>query len=201
MCRKKLKNMLSFVYFFKIFCKFYSKKKKVWYYNSALHFGRFSIQTKMIYIHVLVIRTCWHFCVWLIFCKKKTLNLCSVCQIYPLYGNDFLWTKHCIYTVLYMLYIYIIHIFIYRCYVIISNTSLLQFKYGTCFDYFLMFVGSFCAICHGAALPSMIIVFGDMTNTFVNSGIYYNWLLSISAYLATVSITIAQAVSDPAILK
>lgn len=75
------------------------------------------------------------------------------------------------------------------------------FKYGTCFDYFLMFVGSFCAICHGAALPSMIIVFGDMTNTFVNSGIYYNWLLSISAYLATVSITIAQAVSDPAILN
>ncbi|XP_065929444.1 ATP-dependent translocase ABCB1 isoform X3 [Magallana gigas] len=75
------------------------------------------------------------------------------------------------------------------------------FKYGTCFDYFLMFVGSFCAVCHGAALPSMIIVFGDMTNTFVNSGIYYNWLLSISAYLATVSITIAQAVSDPAILN
>lgn len=108
--------------------------------------------------------------------------------------------QNTVYTLYDIYYTYILYIYLYSC-VIISNTSLLQFKYGTCFDYFLMFVGSFCAICHGAALPSMIIVFGDMTNTFVNSGIYYNWLLSISAYLATVSITIAQAVSDPAILK
>ncbi|XP_061185952.1 ATP-dependent translocase ABCB1-like isoform X2 [Saccostrea echinata] len=75
------------------------------------------------------------------------------------------------------------------------------FKYGTCFDYFLMIFGSFCAVCHGAALPSMIIVFGDMTDTFVNSGIYYNWLQSISAYLASVGITINQAVANPSILS
>jgi hypothetical protein len=64
-----------------------------------------------------------------------------------------------------------------------------------------MVFGSFCAVCHGAALPSMIIVFGDMTDTFVNSGIYYNWLLSISAYLTSAGITIAQAVANPSILK
>ncbi|XP_078320541.1 ATP-dependent translocase ABCB1-like isoform X1 [Crassostrea virginica] len=75
------------------------------------------------------------------------------------------------------------------------------FKYGTCFDYFLMALGTFCAICHGAALPSMIIVFGDMTNTFVNSGIYYNWLLTISSYLTTVGISIQSAVTNPSILS
>lgn len=140
---------------------------------------------------------------WLIFCKKKKKTTYAAYAKFTHYMVMILYEQNTVYTLYYICYtvIYIIHIFIYRCYVIISNTSLLQFKYGTCFDYFLMFVGSFCAVCHGAALPSMIIVFGDMTNTFVNSGIYYNWLLSISAYLATVSITIAQAVSDPAILK
>ncbi|XP_061185823.1 ATP-dependent translocase ABCB1-like [Saccostrea echinata] len=75
------------------------------------------------------------------------------------------------------------------------------FKYGTWFDYFLMIFGSFCAVCHGAALPSMMIVFGDTTDTFVNSGIYYNWLLNISSYLATAGITIGQAVANPSILS
>ncbi|XP_048755888.2 ATP-dependent translocase ABCB1-like isoform X2 [Ostrea edulis] len=79
--------------------------------------------------------------------------------------------------------------------------SLEIFKYGTCFDYFLMILGSFCAVCHGAALPSMIIVFGDMTDTFVNSGIYYSWLQSISAYLSSVGISITDAVANPSILS
>lgn len=88
---------------------------------------------------------------------------------------------------------------IYHCYMI--SLMSFQFKYGTCFDYFLMILGSFCAVCHGAALPSMIIVFGDMTDTFVNSGIYYSWLQSISAYLSSVGISITDAVANPSILR
>ena len=43
-----------------------------------------------------------------------------------------------------------------------------------------MFVGTFMAICHGAALPSLMLIFGDLTNSFINQAVsreLYNSLL------------------------
>jgi ATP-binding cassette subfamily B (MDR/TAP) protein 1 len=34
----------------------------------------------------------------------------------------------------------------------------------------LMIVGVICAFLHGAALPVLLLVFGDMTDSFVNAG-------------------------------
>ena len=42
----------------------------------------------------------------------------------------------------------------------------LQFRYATSFDYLLMFIGSFSAVLHGAALPVMFIIFGETTDSF-----------------------------------
>ena len=46
-----------------------------------------------------------------------------------------------------------------------------------------MFFGSFFGIAHGAALPCMIIVFGDMIDLFVESGTYDYALDSILTFL------------------
>ena len=32
-----------------------------------------------------------------------------------------------------------------------------------------MLLGTFCACCHGAALPGLIILFGDMTDLFIEN--------------------------------
>ena len=42
-------------------------------------------------------------------------------------------------------------------------------------DTFLIIVGIICSALHGAAFPLMIIVFGDMTDTFINDGSLQNW--------------------------
>lgn len=47
---------------------------------------------------------------------------------------------------------------------------LLQFRYATCPEIFLMLISLLCAAIHGAALPIMCIVFGQMTDSFVQSG-------------------------------
>uniref|UniRef100_A0A670ZUF2 ATP binding cassette subfamily B member 4 n=1 Tax=Pseudonaja textilis TaxID=8673 RepID=A0A670ZUF2_PSETE len=44
------------------------------------------------------------------------------------------------------------------------------FRYSDSLDKLLMIVGTIFAALHGASLPVMMIVFGDMTNTFVGSG-------------------------------
>ena len=44
-----------------------------------------------------------------------------------------------------------------------------QFKYGTKTDIFLSFLGLICAVCHGLALPLLIVVFGDMTDLFIGN--------------------------------
>lgn len=43
-----------------------------------------------------------------------------------------------------------------------------QFRYATLFDYLLMLLGSLLAICHGVSLPLLMLVFGDLTNAFIN---------------------------------
>lgn len=79
---------------------------------------------------------------------------------------------------------------------------ILQFKYADCLDGFLMFLGTFCALCHGAALPCMIIVFGEMIDTFVESGKLTIWLNSLnSTYLSSQGLSVESIVKDPKILR
>ena len=47
----------------------------------------------------------------------------------------------------------------------------IQFRYATLLDWLLMLVGSILAICHGVALPLLMLVFGDLTNAFINRDI------------------------------
>lgn len=47
--------------------------------------------------------------------------------------------------------------------------SCFQFRYADWMDKLLMVVGSIMAAAHGACLPLMMIVFGDMTDSFVDS--------------------------------
>ncbi|KAJ8004768.1 hypothetical protein DPEC_G00139710 [Dallia pectoralis] len=44
------------------------------------------------------------------------------------------------------------------------------FRYATCFEIFLMAIGLLCSAIHGIALPLMCVVFGQMTDSFVQSG-------------------------------
>ncbi|XP_076826866.1 ATP-dependent translocase ABCB1 isoform X2 [Brachyhypopomus gauderio] len=44
------------------------------------------------------------------------------------------------------------------------------FRYATCSEVFLMLIGLLCSAIHGAALPLMCVVFGQMTDSFVLSG-------------------------------
>ncbi|XP_018422366.1 PREDICTED: multidrug resistance protein 1A-like, partial [Nanorana parkeri] len=46
---------------------------------------------------------------------------------------------------------------------------LTMFRYSEPLDRLLMLVGTIAAVAHGAALPLMTIIFGDMTNSFVNT--------------------------------
>lgn len=45
-----------------------------------------------------------------------------------------------------------------------------QFRYANCLDKLLMIIGILLAIVHGSSLPIMMIIFGDMTDSFVSSG-------------------------------
>uniref|UniRef100_A0A452US15 P-type phospholipid transporter n=1 Tax=Ursus maritimus TaxID=29073 RepID=A0A452US15_URSMA len=49
-----------------------------------------------------------------------------------------------------------------------------MFRYSNWLDRFYMLVGTMAAIVHGAALPLMMLVFGDMTDSFANAGIARN---------------------------
>ncbi|KAG9485029.1 hypothetical protein GDO78_008248, partial [Eleutherodactylus coqui] len=48
------------------------------------------------------------------------------------------------------------------------------FRYADCLDILLMIVGMVCALAAGTGLPIMIIVFGEMTDAFVQSGVTKN---------------------------
>ena len=64
-----------------------------------------------------------------------------------------------------------------------------------------MIVGSVCAMANGAALPAMIIVFGDMIDMFVNTGIFTEFLDDISAFLASVNQTKEAMLADATLLQ
>ena len=44
-----------------------------------------------------------------------------------------------------------------------------QFRYATGFDYLLMSVGTVCAIAHGACQPTMLLLFGEMADVFIEA--------------------------------
>uniref|UniRef100_A0A4W4E7J3 ABC-type xenobiotic transporter n=1 Tax=Electrophorus electricus TaxID=8005 RepID=A0A4W4E7J3_ELEEL len=54
-----------------------------------------------------------------------------------------------------------------------------QFRYADGGDLVLMFFGTIMAMANGAVLPAMVIVFGDMTNSFVNEEIINGWNESV----------------------
>lgn len=51
-----------------------------------------------------------------------------------------------------------------------------QFRFATCREILMMIVGSFCAIIHGSAQPLMLLVFGLLTDTFIDYDIELNEL-------------------------
>uniref|UniRef100_A0A8C0L9T3 ATP binding cassette subfamily B member 1 n=1 Tax=Canis lupus dingo TaxID=286419 RepID=A0A8C0L9T3_CANLU len=53
-------------------------------------------------------------------------------------------------------------------------SSTLFFRYSNWLDRLYMLVGTMAAIIHGAALPLMMLVFGNMTDSFANAGISRN---------------------------
>lgn len=51
-----------------------------------------------------------------------------------------------------------------------------QFRFATCKQVLMMAAGSFCAILHGSAQPLMLLVFGLLTDTFIEYDIELNEL-------------------------
>ena len=51
---------------------------------------------------------------------------------------------------------------------LLSVHSHLQLRYATAFDWLLMLLGTISAVAHGTAFPGAMLVFGDITNAFVN---------------------------------
>ncbi|TNN61547.1 Bile salt export pump [Liparis tanakae] len=52
-----------------------------------------------------------------------------------------------------------------------------QFRFSTCNDVLMMVVGSLCAVLHGSAQPLMLLVFGLLTDTFIEYDIELNELM------------------------
>ncbi|XP_060590153.1 ATP-dependent translocase ABCB1-like isoform X2 [Ruditapes philippinarum] len=77
------------------------------------------------------------------------------------------------------------------------------FRYSTKRDRLFMILGTLCAMIHGTAFPLMIIVFGEMTDLFVNSGKYeyaVDQLVSLGT-LAKLNFTSEQVIKDPDLLE
>ncbi|XP_033762473.1 LOW QUALITY PROTEIN: ATP-dependent translocase ABCB1-like [Pecten maximus] len=74
------------------------------------------------------------------------------------------------------------------------------FKFSDKWDKLMMILGVIGATAHGLALPCLIIIFGEMTDSFVDSGKYANILTEISAFLASIGITRDQALKAPTLL-
>lgn len=64
-----------------------------------------------------------------------------------------------------------------------------------------MIVGLFCAAANGAALPAMIIVFGDMIDLFVNSGIFTAFLKEIEEFLVAQNISTEMLSENPKMIE
>ncbi|KAJ8314248.1 LOW QUALITY PROTEIN: hypothetical protein KUTeg_008809 [Tegillarca granosa] len=75
------------------------------------------------------------------------------------------------------------------------------FKYSTALDKLFMIIGSIAASGNGAALPCMLIVFGEMIDVFVTSASYYYILDLVPAFLKSLNTTKEAVILNPDILK
>ncbi|XP_060081688.1 ATP-dependent translocase ABCB1-like [Ylistrum balloti] len=64
-----------------------------------------------------------------------------------------------------------------------------------------MVIGSIGAMAHGAGMPAMIIVFGSMTDSFVDIGQYTAILEVIADFLTNVGLTQAACIANPSLLR
>ncbi|GFO24715.1 multidrug resistance protein 1 [Plakobranchus ocellatus] len=70
------------------------------------------------------------------------------------------------------------------------------FRFSDWKDRIMMVVGSICAAGNGAALPVMIIVFGEMIETFVDTGILDNFLDTVQDFLDNITLTQDEVFKD-----
>ncbi|OWF55459.1 Multidrug resistance protein 1 [Mizuhopecten yessoensis] len=75
------------------------------------------------------------------------------------------------------------------------------FRFSDCWDRLLMIIGSIGAMAHGAGMPAMIIVFGTMTDSFVDVGKYTAILEVIADFLTNVGLTQAACIANPSLLS
>ena len=56
------------------------------------------------------------------------------------------------------------------------NAFIIQFRFAGSTEKLMMLAGLVAACLNGAALPLMIVVFGEMTDLFISDGAFENWL-------------------------
>ncbi|KAK6165549.1 hypothetical protein SNE40_022457 [Patella caerulea] len=77
------------------------------------------------------------------------------------------------------------------------------FRFADCLDIFLMLIGCFVAMLHGAAYPALIYVYGDSIDVFISTGIFETFIKSdvVSGFLGTVNLTVESVLKEPPLLK
>ena len=79
-----------------------------------------------------------------------------------------------------------------------------QFRFSTGWDKLAMVMGTICAMAHGAALPAMIVVFGDMTDLFVYDAMFKAFLDEYWDNIAAIpgfNYTQDEVIDDPILIK
>ncbi|XP_012936337.1 ATP-dependent translocase ABCB1 isoform X2 [Aplysia californica] len=76
------------------------------------------------------------------------------------------------------------------------------FRFSDWKDRLMMFVGSICAIINGAALPGMIIIFGEMIDMFVDTGALMTFLVErIPDFMNSTGLTVQEVFKDVSVLN
>ncbi|KAL5007420.1 hypothetical protein ScPMuIL_016226 [Solemya velum] len=75
-----------------------------------------------------------------------------------------------------------------------------MFRFSTACDMFLMLFGSLSAMANGAALPLMLIVFGETIDLFINSASFDGLLEQLGPVLSMLNLTKLEVVNNPALL-
>lgn len=78
-----------------------------------------------------------------------------------------------------------------------------QFRYASKRDILFMILGTICASIHGTAFPLMIVVFGEMVDLFVNSGLFEYAVeqMVTLGILANLTLSKEDVIADPDLLQ